>query len=59
MTHLSGVTYITNLETHIRNKLSFDPLYHHPAHLKDINNIISDMKEMYVDAIEDLHLGMI
>ena len=41
------------LEMYIRNKLSFDPLYHHHAHLKDINRIISDMNEVYVDATKD------
>ena len=42
------------LERHIRNKLSFDPLYHNHAHSKDTNKTIRDMKEVYVDAIEGL-----
>ena len=42
------------LETHIKNDLSFNPLYHHHVHSKDISNIINNMKKVYVDAVEDL-----
>ena len=42
------------LVIHIRNKLSFNPLYHHHAHSKNMRKIMSDMKEVYIDAIKDL-----
>ena len=42
------------LESHIRNNLSFDPLYHNHAHSVNTNKTISDMKEVYVDAVKDL-----
>ena len=39
---------------HIKNDLSFDPLYYNHEYSMDVSKVISDMKEVYVDAIEDL-----
>ena len=45
------------LETHIKNDLSFNPLYYNHEHSMDVSKVIGDMKEVYVDAIKDLPLN--
>ena len=42
------------LEVHVKTELSFDPLYQNHSHLEDLDRIIRDMKQLYVDASEDL-----
>ena len=39
---------------HVKKELSFDPLYHNHPHSQDASQIIHDMKEVYVDTVDDL-----
>ena len=42
------------MEVHVNNDLAFDPLYHDICKEFDSENLIREMKEIYVDAKEDL-----
>ena len=42
------------LEVHIKNELSFDPLYQFHPYVRDLDQVVDEMKEVDVDAIKDL-----